>query len=122
MNANYYRLVIWMTLKHPQEAQDIILRTTRTLPFPPVEDMSLVITNDENEEYEITLGTPRYEFAESAFVEYQEDESLIEYMRDGEYCPENRDELVNYYKSFGFEEIKPKVVVDTPQKAELSTQ
>jgi hypothetical protein len=112
MNGTYYRLLVIMTIKHPQEAQDVVMKISRTLPFQPVEGMTLVITNDESEEYELTLGPPRYEFAESAFVEYQEDETLLEYMRAGDYCPANRDSLYSYYASFGFEAVLPRVVIE----------
>lgn len=112
MNGAYYRLVILMTIKHPQEAQDVVLKATRTLPFQPVEGMTLVIPNDEGEEYELTLGPPRYEFAESAFVEYQEEETLLEYMREGTYSTEIKDSLVSYFRSFGFEEIRERVVIE----------
>lgn len=112
MNGAYYRLVILMTIKHPQETQDVVLKATRTLPFQPLEGMTLVIPNDEGEEYELILGPPRYEFAESAFVEYQEDETLLEYMREGDYCPANRDALYDYYAQFGFEAVLPRVVIE----------
>lgn len=112
MNANYYRLLVVLTIKHPQEAQDIIMRATRTLPFQPAENTTLVMTNNEDDQYELLLGAPRYEFDESSFVEYQEDESLLEYMREGNYSPANRDSLIKYYESFGFAEVKPRVVIE----------
>lgn len=120
MNGNYYRLLVFVTLKLPQESNDVTLQIVRTVPFQPVEGMELVITNDDSEEYEITLGPPRYEFAESSFVEYQEDESLLEYLREGEYTLQTRTELINYYKSFGFQEIKPKVVMEQARQLETA--
>lgn len=95
-------LLIKVTLKGLRECEDVELTTTRTLTFPPTENMTLVFTNEQDDEYEMTLGAPRYEFAESAFVEYQEDESWLEKMRDGDTKDHSLNELVEHYKSFGF--------------------
>jgi hypothetical protein len=116
MNSNYHKLIAMLTIKHPQEMQDVTLRATRTLPFIPVEGMTLVITNSEDDEFELVLGAPRYEFAESAFVDYQEDESLLTFLREGEYSPAARAELIAYYESFGFERLVPKVVINQPAR------
>lgn len=105
MNGQYYRLLVILTIKMPMESNDIELRCSRTLPFQPVEGLTLVIANDNDEEHEITLGPPRYEFAESAFVEYQEDEALISALREGYYTPVLRDELIKYYQDFGFTRV-----------------
>ena len=78
MNGNYFRLVVSITIKAMREANDVQITTSRTIPFMPVEGLTLVITNDAGDEHEMTLGPPRYEYAESAFVEYQEDDVLIE--------------------------------------------
>jgi hypothetical protein len=112
MHGSYYKLVVIITLKHPQAAHDVVLRTTRTLPFQPYEGMTLVITNDDGDEYELTLGPPRYEFAESAFVEYQVDESLVDQYRDGEFNAGSVTTSLAYYKTLGFEHVKPKQVVN----------
>lgn len=95
-------LLIKVTLKGLKESDDLEFSTTRTLTFPPVEGMTLVFSNEHDEEYEMTLGAPRYEFAESAFVEYQEDESLIEKIREGHTKEQALNDLIEYYKSFGF--------------------
>jgi hypothetical protein len=112
MNGAYYKLIVIMTIKHPVEDQDVVMRTSRTLPFPPTEGMTLVLPNEDGEGYELTLGAPRYEFAESSFVEYQEDETLLDYMREGDYCPANRDALYSFYASFGFEAVRERVVIE----------
>lgn len=98
-------LLIKVTLKGLKESEDIEFITTRTLTFPPVDGMTLVFANDEEEEYEVTLGPPRYEFAECAFVEYQEDESWLLRMRDGENKDASAQELIDHYKSFGFKYV-----------------
>lgn len=95
-------LLIKVTLKGLKPSEDLEFATTRTLTFPPVEGLTLVFANDQDEEYEMTLAPPRYEFAESAFVEYQEDESLLEKIRDGIPKDQAARELIDYYKSFGF--------------------
>ena len=107
MHGIYYRLLIIVTIRMPMESNDIGLRCVRTLPFAPMEGTTLVIANEQDEEHEILLGAPRYEFAESAFVEYQEDESLLELLREGNYTSAVRDELVNYYTGFGFARANP---------------
>lgn len=98
-------LLIKVTLKGLKESEDVEFTTSRTLTFPPIENMTLVFTNERDEEYEMTLGAPRYEFAESAFVEYQEDESWLEKIRDGETKDQALNELIEHYKSFGFRRI-----------------
>lgn len=95
-------LLIKVALKGLKESEDVEFTTSRTLTFPPVEGMTLVFTNDDDEEYEITLGPPRYEFAETAFVEYQEDESWLERLRDGQTKEQSKTELIAHYQSFGF--------------------
>jgi len=112
MVTTYFKLLIFVTLKHPRETHDVVLRTSRTLPFQPAEGMTLVLQNDDGEEYEVELGPTRYEFAESAFAEYQEDDSLIELMREGEYGPVKLAETIAYYKSFGFENATPVQVIE----------
>lgn len=112
MNSTYFKLIVLVTLKHSRESKDVILRACRTLPFQPYEGMTLVLCNDDGDEHEIVLGPPRYEFAESAFVEYQEDDTLLDYMREEEYTPESRKELIDFYKSFGFEDVTPVPVIE----------
>ena len=110
MNGNYFRLVVSITIKAMREANDVQITTSRTIPFMPVEGLTLVITNDAGDEHEMTLGPPRYEYAESAFVEYQEDDVLIEAVRDGTYTKEMQDEILAQYKSFGFKVINAPVI------------
>lgn len=95
-------LLIKVTLKGLKESEDMEFATSRSLTFPPVEGMTLVFTNEQDQEYELTLGAPRYEFSESAFVEYQEDDSVIDKMRDGLQKEQAVREMVNHYNSFGF--------------------
>lgn len=120
MNAVYYRLLIVVKLKQPIEAHDIELRTLRTVPFTPVEGLTLVIPNDDDtDEHELVLGPPRYSYSESSFVEYQEDDSLMELIRNGEYTSTERDRLVSYYEQFGFKRVRHEQIV--AQVAEAST-
>lgn len=104
-------LLIKVTLKGLKESEDVEFVTTRTLTFPPTENMTLVFTNEQDEEYEMTLGAPRYEFAESAFVEYQEDESWLEKMRGGQTKDQSLNELIEHYKSFGFRRVSTEIRV-----------
>lgn len=99
-------LLIKVTLKGLKGIEDVEFQTTRTLTFPPVEGLTLVFANEQNDdEYEMVLGAPRYEFAESAFVEYQEDESWLEKIRDGVTKEQALRDLIDYYKGFGFKYI-----------------
>jgi len=107
MHGSYYRLVVVVSLKHPQAAQDVVLRTSRTIPFQPHEGLTLILPNDNGDEYELTLGPPRYEFAESAFIEYQEDPTLMDQYRDGTYTHNSVGLIVDYYKTFGFDRVRP---------------
>lgn len=105
MGTNYYRIVVVVTLAHPQAAQDVVMRTSRIIPFQPTEGMSLVFTNDNDEENTITLGAPSYNFKESCFIDYQEDESITQAHRDGTYNHNTVTLMIQYYESFGFERV-----------------
>lgn len=110
MHGSYFRLVVVVSLKHPQAAQDVVLRTSRTIPFQPHEGLTLVLPSDDgSEEYELTLGPPRYDFAESGFIEYQEDPTLMDAYRNNTYNHNSVGHVVEYYKQFGFERVRPNV-------------
>lgn len=118
MNAVYYRLLIVITIKQPIQTNDIELKAIRTIPFVPVEGMTLVISNDADEEHEIVLGAPRYSYSDSSFVEYQEDESMMEAIREGNYTSTEVNRLVSYYESFGFKRQRREQILGV---AEAST-
>lgn len=95
-------LLIKISLRGIKASEDVELVTSRTLTFLPVEGTVLVFSNEQDEEYELTLGTPRYEFAESAFVEYQEDDTWLEDIRCGESKDGAKTAIIKRYESFGF--------------------
>lgn len=103
MNGGYCKLIIVVTIKMPYGGADITMRTSRTLPFPPMEGMTLVLANDEQEQYELLLGPPRYEFSESAFVEYQEESFLLDRLAEESHSLTEVADLIKFYESFSFQ-------------------
>jgi hypothetical protein len=73
----------------------------------PIEGMKFTFTNEEDEELEITLINLHYDFKSREFVEEQEDDTLVEELREPDRAectvlPGRLEEYINYYKSFGW--------------------
>ena len=108
---NFFRLNVYLTLKSP-DGKDITLTTSRTLPFQPVEGLVLCLPLDDgiegefDPEWPVTLGPPTYSYLESAFVERQEDDSLIDAVRSGDSLHEAMKQAIQTYEAYGFKRIR----------------
>jgi hypothetical protein len=72
-----------------------------------MEGMKIKFTNEEDEELEITLINLHYDFKSREFVEEQEDDTLVEELREPDRAectvlPARLEAYINYYKSFGW--------------------
>lgn len=108
---NFFRLNIYLTIKSP-DGKDVVISASRTLPFQPVEGLVLMLplTDDSAEgfdpEYPITLGPPTYSYLESAFVEHQEDDGMVELVREGMAVADAKNDILATYAAYGFTRVK----------------
>lgn len=109
---NFFQLIINLTIKSP-DGKDVHVSTSRTIPFQPVEGLTLLLPlcegEDENydDEYPIELGPPTYSYLESSFVESQEDDTVYDMVRDGDATlSEAMDAVVKGYEAYGFKKVR----------------
>lgn len=108
---NFFRLAIYLTIKSP-DGKDVLLQTSRTIPFQPVEGLTILlpILDDQDpdleQEYGLTLSSPTYSYLESSFVEYLEDDSVGELIRNGELPSSALGSTIKYYEAYGFNRVK----------------
>lgn len=106
MNAPYYTLAIDIVIRGLKDSDDIWMRCNKIVPFIPMNGVTIELWHDDSEleeqTYRITLQNTYYSFEHSLFIEEQVDEDLMEAARAGEPIFAARDELINWYKAFGF--------------------
>lgn len=109
---NFFRLNLYLTIKSP-DGKDVRMSASRTLPFQPIDGLVLLLPlcdgseeDGMDPEYPVTLGPPTYSYLESAFVESQEDDSVLDLVRAGDPPNAAMAQIVNHYTAYGFKKEK----------------
>lgn len=102
----FYTLAIDVTIKGLRDADDIVMRCMKIVPFVPMNGMAVELWCDdlggEEGKFRIQLENVYYSFSESTFIEEHDDNDLIETLRAGQCTSADKEELLNWYKAFGF--------------------
>ena len=101
-----YTLIIRLTLGMHKVSRNKQMVFRRYIDFVPKEGMRIKFRNDEGEELDITLINVHYDYAEKAWVEEQQDDTLVEELKERPECnvlPERLQEYIDFHKTFGFD-------------------
>lgn len=104
---NFFRLNVYLTIQSP-DGKDVRMFLSRTLPFQPVEGLTMLIPAEQDEEldeFPLELGAPTYSYNQSAFVDYQSDDSVLDAVREGANAVDAMRGVVEYYRVYGFMRI-----------------
>lgn len=108
MSMPFYTLAIVVCIKGLKDSDDIYMQCNRLVPFIPQDGMTLELwreTEEGEDTYRLELTGVYYSLRESMFIAEQEDTDLMEAARAGEAVHSDREEFVEWYKSFGFKRL-----------------
>lgn len=111
MNPNY-TLHIKVIIAAHKSSRDGCVRLKRYIDFVPYEGMKIKFINDDGDELEITLVNMHYDYNNREFVEHQEDDTLLDELRDPDRpeCTITKERMQEYmaqYIAQGFEAYAP---------------
>jgi len=103
-----YSLKINTTIVLHKHRRNVIMQRSRYLPFVPVENTIIRLTNDDNEVMDVQFVNLVYDVMGGFFLEEHEDRTLIDELREDNgpeltVTQQRLQEYIDYYKSFGWE-------------------